>query len=327
MSGDTGDVYSQLWFERAVGPARRAAVGDGDAAEEIADSASSLWETTLDAVPRVITAVVIVALGWLLSRAIRWVLHRLWQRRQTPSFARVMSKVIGWIVLTVIVLLAIAVTFPSVKPVDILAGLGFFSVAVGFAFQDILENTLSGILLLFRQPFHAGDQITVMDRSGTVEGITIRETRLITYDGELVVIPNRDVYKNVIDVHTSRPSHRMRFTVGIAYENDAAEATAAICDALTTVDGIEQSPLPIALVEALNVSTVDIDVMFWTASTRRTSIEVRDAAIKAVKRRLDHDGIEMPADIVALQATPSFKAALQNEAEVTPAGGVKPPPA
>ncbi len=303
----------------------RAAASDDETSDEIADSASSLWETALDAVPRVATALVIVAVGWLAARAIRWLLHRFWERKQTPSFAKVMSKVVGWVFLTIVVLLAIAVTFPSVKPVDILAGLGFFSVAVGFAFQDILENTLSGVLLLFRQPFRTGDQITVVDRSGTVEGITIRETRLITYDGELVVIPNRDVYKNVIDVHTYRTSHRMQFIVGIAYENDAAEATAAICDSLTAVEGVESEPAPIALVEALNVSTVDIAVMFWTASRRSSSIEVRDAAIKAVKRRLDADGIEMPADIIALQATPSFKAALQNEAEVTPAGSVKPP--
>ena len=312
-------------FAASLSPLPRHLVGatDDEATEEIAESASSLWDTTLDAIPRVGTAIVIVAIGWALARAIRWCLRRWWKRKQTPSFARVMSKVVGWVVLTIVVLLAIAVTFPSVKPVDILAGLGFFSVAVGFAFQDILENTLAGVLLLFRQPFHSGDQITVMNRSGTVEGITIRETRLTTYDGELVVIPNRDVYKNVIDVHTSSPSHRISFTVGIAYENDAEEATTAIRAALDDVDGIEPSPPPVALVESLNVSTVDIDVMFWTASRRRSSIEVRDAAIKAVKLRLDRDGIEMPADIIALQATPSFKAALQNEAEVTPAGSVK----
>ena len=62
----------------------------------------------------------------------------------------------------------------------------------------------------------------------------------------------------------------------------------------------------------------------WPTDSRRfDSIQVKDAAIKAVKRRLDQAGIEMPADIIALQATPSFKAALQNEAEVTPAGSVR----
>lgn len=294
-----------------------------DPAAEIEESASSLWESTLDFVPRIGVAAVIVAAGWAASRGLRWLLHRYLRRRQTPSFATVMSKIGGWIFLTVVVLIALAITFPSVRPVDLLAGLGFFSIAVGFAFQDILENTLSGMLLLFRQPFRSGDQIEVMGQSGTVEGITIRETRIIRYDGELVVIPNRDVYKNEIVVHTYRDDHRQEFVVGIAYENDAEEATTAIIAALRSVDGVRLDPPPMALVENLNVSTVDIVAMFWTSARRFDSLLVKDAAIKAVKRRLDDAGIEMPADIVALQATPSFKAALQNEADVTPAGSVR----
>ncbi|MEQ8439742.1 MAG: mechanosensitive ion channel family protein [Ilumatobacter fluminis] len=294
-----------------------------DPAAEIEESASSLWESTLDFVPRIGVAAVIVAAGWAASRGLRWLLHRYLRRRQTPSFATVMSKIGGWIFLTVVVLIALAITFPSVRPVDLLAGLGFFSIAVGFAFQDILENTLSGMLLLFRQPFRSGDQIEVMGQSGTVEGITIRETRIIRYDGELVVIPNRDVYKNEIVVHTYRDDHRQEFVVGIAYENDAEEATTAIIAALRSVDGVRLDPPPMALVENLNVSTVDIVAMFWTSARRFDSLLVKDAAIKAVKRRLDDAGIEMPADIVALQATPSFKAALQNEADVTPAGSIR----
>ncbi|MEQ9163322.1 MAG: mechanosensitive ion channel family protein, partial [Ilumatobacter fluminis] len=278
-----------------------------DPAAEIEESASSLWESTLDFVPRIGVAAVIVAAGWAASRGLRWLLHRYLRRRQTPSFATVMSKIGGWIFLTVVVLIALAITFPSVRPVDLLAGLGFFSIAVGFAFQDILENTLSGMLLLFRQPFRSGDQIEVMGQSGTVEGITIRETRIIRYDGELVVIPNRDVYKNEIVVHTYRDDHRQEFVVGIAYENDAEEATTAIIAALRSVDGVRLDPPPMALVENLNVSTVDIVAMFWTSARRFDSLLVKDAAIKAVKRRLDDAGIEMPADIVALQATPSFK--------------------
>jgi small conductance mechanosensitive channel len=294
-----------------------------DPTTEIEESASSLWQSTLDFVPRVGVAIIIVAIGWVASRGIRALLAVSLRRRNTPSFAKVMSKVGGWIFLAVVALVALAITFPSVRPVDLLAGLGFFSIAVGFAFQDIFENTLSGMLLLFRQPFRSGDQIEVMGQSGTVEGITIRETRIIRYDGELVVIPNRDVYKNEIVVHTYRDDHRQHFTVGIAYENDASEATEVVVDALRAVDGVRHDPPPIALVENLNVSTVDIVAMFWTDARRGQSLLVKDAAIKAVKRELDAAGIEMPADIVALQATPSFKAALQNEAEVTPAGSVK----
>ena len=164
------------------------------------------------------------------------------QRSRTPSFANVMSKLTSWLVVIVSALLAAAVTFPSVKPVDLLAGLGFFSIAVGFAFQDILENTLAGVLLLFRQPFRSGDQIKVVDQSGTVTEINIRETRITTFDGESVIIPNRDVYKNVILVHTHHDLHRLQFNIGIAYDNDAEQATRAIVEALSTVAGVETRP-------------------------------------------------------------------------------------
>jgi small conductance mechanosensitive channel len=291
--------------------------------EEITESATSLWESTTDALPRVAVAVAIILVGWLFSRGLRWVLHRRFSTTRTASFATVMSKIASWIFVFVVVLVAVAITFPSVKPVDLLAGLGFFSVAVGFAFQDILENTLSGILLLFRQPFRSGDQITVMDRSGTVEGITIRETKLVTYDGELVVIPNRDVYKNVIDVHTHRDDHRVSFVVGIAYENDPGEAIEVIHAALGRVAGVQTAPAPLAIVTELAASTVDITVSFWTDAHRLDSLTTTDAAIREVKAAFDRAGIEMPAEIVALQATPSLRAALSGDREVTPGGGVR----
>ncbi len=291
--------------------------------EEISESAQSLWEQTTDAAPRVGVAVAIIFGGWVVGRGLRWLLHRRFTRTKTASFAVVMSKIASWIFVFLVVLVAIAITFPSVKPVDLLAGLGFFSVAVGFAFQDILENTLSGILLLFRQPFRSGDQITVMERSGTVQGITIRETKITTYEGELVVIPNRDVYKNVINVHTHHEHHRLEFVVGIAYENDPAEAIEVILEALGRVENVLAEPAPMVIVSELGVSTVDITVYFWSDAYRLHSLTTKDAAIREVKAALDRADIEMPAEIIALQATPSFRAALQDDGEITPGGGVK----
>jgi small-conductance mechanosensitive channel len=292
--------------------------------DELSSSARSLWESLLDTLPRLGVAIVIVFVGWGFSRGVRWTMRTRLQRSRTPSFVNVISKLTSWIVVIISVLAAAAVTFPSVKPVDLLAGLGFFSVAVGFAFQDILENTLAGVLLLFRQPFRSGDQITVVDRSGTVTEINIRETRITTFDGESLIIPNRDVYKNVILVHTHHDTHRLQFDVGIAYENDAEQATRAIIEALSTVPGVEHDPPPEALVHELGVSTVNIRALLWSDSRRHESITVLDAAIKAVKSRLDRDGIEMPSNIVVLQATPSFRAALHGDAQLTPAGNVRP---
>lgn len=294
-----------------------------DVTREVSESAGGIFDAVGDALPRIGVAAAIVVIAYLVSRLVRLGTSRAFERSRTESFARVMSKLLGWLILGVAALAAMTVVFPSVKPVDMLAGLGFFSVAIGFAFQDILENTLSGVLLLFRQPFESGDQITVKGESGTVEAITIRETRIRSFDGRLVVIPNRDVYKSVIVVQTHYGERRLSFVVGIAYENDADEARTVILDALSDVEGVASDPAPAALVSELGVSTVNIDVYFWTNPVQFESLIVMDRAIRTVKKALDVEGIEMPAEIVALQATPSFRAALSGEHAVTPGGGVR----
>jgi small conductance mechanosensitive channel len=294
---------------------------DDSATEDVSRSARGMWETFVEALPRVGVAFAMVAAGWVLSRVVRLALRAWWRRNQTPSFATVMSKVVGWLVLTVVTLLAIAVTFPSVRPVDILAGLGFFSVAIGFAFQDILENTLSGVLLLFRQPFRTGDQIEVEQRSGTVEAITIRETRLTTFDGQLLIIPNRDVYKNAIRVQTAYQFRRLEFLIGIAFESDTDVACRQIADASRAVPAVRSDPSPQAFVSRLGASVVEITVWVWTDPRQAQAIAAQHEVMSAIKRRLETAGIEMPGDIVALQATSSLAAALQGH-PVTPGGAV-----
>lgn len=274
-------------------------------------------------VVRLLLASLLIVVGVVLSRLVRWLLRRVFTTRRTPSFTRVMSRLAGWVVGTVFAFAAVVVVFPSVRPVDMLAGLGFFSVAAAFAFRDILENLLAGVLLLLRQPFQSGDQITVGEQSGTVEAITIRETRIKTFNGQLVLIPNRDVYKSVIVVQTHYPSRRLDFLVGIAYENDAHEACRVIEGALTELPRLPQTPPPEALVAALGVSTVDIEVRFWSDPDQHDSRIALSTAIITTKAALDRAGIEMPAEIVVLQATPSFRAAVQGDGDVTPGGGMR----
>lgn len=290
-------------------------------AGEVTDSLGSIWEAFLEAIPRIGIAILLILAGWLIGRLVRSVVQRTLEGNQTESFTRVMSKMAGWVVLGVGVLLALTVIFPSVAPVDLLAGLGIFSVAIGFAFQDILENLLAGILLVLREPFHGGDQVEVNGHLGTVEEITIRETRMKTFDGKRVLVPNADVYKNAIVVQTAFEQRRVAFIVGVAYEADLAEARRVIEDAVNGVEGVASDPAPEAFVTELGTSTVNFQVRFWADPRQHESVETRDRVIEAVKKALDDAGVEMPADIVALQGTPSFAAALQGN-DVTPGGGV-----
>lgn len=289
--------------------------------EQVARSAGELWQTFVGALPRIGIAVSIALVFVLLGWALRWPIRHLLMRTRTPSFATVMSKVAAWTIAVLGVLLALAVTFPSIQPVDILAGLGFFSVAVGFAFKDILQNLLAGVLLLFREPFAAGDQVRLQSYEGSIERITIRETMLRTFDGRRVLIPNADVYQNAIEIQTAFPQRRIAFVVGVAYEADVRRALEVVATALTKVDGIDAVPEPTAQLVELAAATVNIEAHFWTAPTQGDVLVVTTRAIATVKQALEDADIEMPSDIVALQATSSFAAALRGE-QVTPGGGL-----
>ncbi len=281
--------------------------------EEVGESATSLLQAVLDALPRLAVAAVIVLVFVLLGRLARWVLARHFRRTRTKSFTEVMSRVGGVAVITAGVLVAITVTFPSVKPVDVLASLGFFSVAVGFAFQDILENSLAGILLLFRQPFQGGDEVDVDGMRGTVQEITIRETRIRTYDGELLIVPNADVYKNRIIVQTAYAEKRWSVLVGVSYDDDLDTARRAAIAAVDSVPAVLAEPRARALLVELGASTVNIEVQFWTSSRQGDGLVTRDHVIDAIKSGMDANGVSMPSDIVELAATRSFTEAMKRE--------------
>ncbi len=269
--------------------------------EEISDSADSLIDNVANALPRLGVALGIVIVGYALTRLLRSGLVVVLRRRNSDSFADVMSKLASWIVLGVVIGAAIAVTFPSVKPVDLLAGLGFFSVAVGFAFQDILENTLSGVLLLFRQPFVSGDQIAVDGNEGTVEAITIRETRIRQYDGQLLVVPNRDVYKNAIRVQTSQGVRRVDFVIGVGHGEPLDEVQRIVCDSLSGLDVVRDEPVPTAFVSQLGASTVDLVARFWVDSKQFDALYALDVAIRSVKSELDSHEIDLPFDTITIE--------------------------
>lgn len=292
-----------------------------DSPEELQQSATSAWETFVDALPRmgIALAVLVVLVG--LGRLLRPLVRSRLARHRTPSFARVFSKVTSSAMTITGVLLALTIVFPSVRPVDVLTGAGVLTIAAGFAFQDILQNLLAGVLLLFREPFKGGDQIEVGDVVGTVEEINIRETVVTTFDGRRVLIPNTRVYTDVIRVQTAKKHIRASFVVGIAYESDMEEARRAATAVIRSVDGVATEPPPEVLYTEVGDSTLNLEVLFWCDAHQLEMRRTIARGIEAVKRAFDEHGIEIPCPIVALQATSSFQAALGGR-PVTPGGAV-----
>lgn len=265
-----------------------------DDLEQTADQARGWWDGFVDAGPRLGIAVGVLVVGWLLGRAVRWLLERRWRSRRTASFTTVMSKLAGWGVLAAATVVAVTVGFPSVDPVDVIAGLGVISIAAGFAFQDIFSNLLSGLLLILRQPFVGGDQVKVGDVEGTVRGISIRETEIETFDGQLTLVPNRDVYQNVLSIRTAGPSIRSELLIGCSYEDDLHAAARTALRAVAECDGVLDQPAPEALFVEFGESTVDLELRWWTDPHELVLRGIRHHVVLAVKDAFDREGLSIP---------------------------------
>lgn len=272
-----------------------------DAIETLSDGA--MWLRLGGAV---LLAVMTVVVG-------RWLQHRLQPRLtqlRTPSFGSVFSRLAQAAVVTFGLFVAVTIVFPSVNAATALGSLGVLSIAAGFAFQDILSNLLAGILLIFRQPFIAGDQVIIGDVHGTVEEISVRETRVRTFAGHLVVIPNADVYSGVIDVQTDQERVRTDLAVGVGYDSDLGEARRLALATIVGVEGVLAEPAPEIELVGFGGSSMDFMVRYWTDSRQASVRHVKDRVIEAIYVAFNEAGIEFPFTVVTLDAYDGFKDAI-----------------
>jgi small conductance mechanosensitive channel len=219
---------------------------------------------------------------------------RVFRYRGRHDLADLLGGFVKWSILAFGLLVVSTIVFPSIRPADALATLGIGSLAVGFAFKDILQNWIAGLLILLRQPFRRGDQIVINTYEGTIERIEARATILKTYDGRRVIIPNSDVYTRSMIVNTAFPKRRSEYDVGIGFGDEIETARRVILEALRSVEGLERDPEPDVVPWELDSSTVNLKVRWWTASKRTTVVAVRGRVIESIKRALNEAAIDIP---------------------------------
>ena len=231
------------------------------------------------------------------------VFRRLLDRRRRPSYTRVFGALFRVVFIIVGFLFALTVAFPSVRVADVLAIFGIVSVAAGFAFKDTFENLLAGVLLLLRDPFKSGDQVTIAGREGTVEGVTVRETLLRAHDGRRYFIPNSKVMTDVIEVETHESVLRQSFALRFDAGTDFQLVRRIVVEALRGVQGVCPEPASdVVLVDVID-GDVEVQCRFWSGSRRREATAARDLAIDAVMRTLVTNEVPMPVGELRVAVT------------------------
>src|SRR5262249_39133780 len=147
---------------------------------------------------------------------------------------------------------------------DLIQFLGIGTVAIGFAFRDVLQNFLAGIILLLTHPFRIGDEIALGDVEGIVEQVETRATMVKTYDGTLVFISNANILTRNVYVNTSFGLRRASFEFDLNQQADTALAGQLIVEAISGVEGVMKEPKPRARVKDFASGNWRIRATWWT---------------------------------------------------------------
>nr|WP_317199516.1 mechanosensitive ion channel family protein [uncultured Psychrobacter sp.] len=280
----------------------------------ITDTANDLLSSFVERIPYLVAAIIVIVIFWLLSIVFKKIVRKLLgSRSRHQNLVKVFQRIGGALIFFIGFMIAMVIALPGFTPAKLIGALGIGSVAIGFAFKDIFQNLLSGILLLISEPFRIGDQIVSGDFEGTVEDIKIRATTIRTYDGRQVVIPNSDLYTSALTVNTAYKQRRLQVEVGIGYEDDIEEAKAEIIKALQKADTVSTKADPSIIATGFGGSSMDMTVRWFIEDgTQANKVASIHQVIVEIKKALDAADINIPFPIRTLDLSdPSVKATVE----------------
>ena len=286
--------------------------------QTIMTSANHLLQQMISRIPYLIVASLVFVIFWVLSIFFKKAVTRiLGSRKHHQNLVTVFRRVGSALILFLGFMVAMIIAVPSFTPGKLIGALGIGSVAIGFAFKDIFQNLLSGILLLLSEPFRIGDQIISGNFEGTVEDIQIRATTIRTYDGRKVVIPNSQLYTSTMTVNTAYSQRRLEFDVGIGYENNIIDAQQVILSVLKAAPTVSKLAEPSVIATALADSSVVLRVRwFIDDGTQTNRVASINEVIILVKEALEEANISIPFPVTTLDTNHPLLVKIEKSSDI-----------
>nr|WP_277606422.1 mechanosensitive ion channel family protein [Acinetobacter sp. NIPH 1958] len=252
----------------------------------------SFWER----IPYIGIAITVFIIFWLLTKLFKFFIRKTLENRSytRQNLVLVLNRVGSTFIIFFGFLIALVIAIPGFTPSQLIGALGIGSVAIGFAFKDIFQNLLSGILILISEPFRIGDDIVVNGLEGNVEDIQIRATFLRSPDGRRIVIPNATVYTSAVTVNNAYQRRRCEFVVGIGYEDDMQKAKKIILDILDRNLNVLSQPGFSVNVTALADFSINLTVRWWVNTTETSTSASISEIQELVVTAFDEKGISIP---------------------------------
>ncbi|HKO54125.1 MAG TPA: mechanosensitive ion channel family protein [Polyangiaceae bacterium] len=260
----------------------------------VSTSVQGLAADVIRRLPEISAGIAVFFLFLLLAHGARWAITRSTGKSRRANVGLVVGRLMYVAIVLLGTLVALTVIVPSMTPAKLISMLGIGGVAIGFAFKDLFQNLLAGILILWREPFRVGDEITAGAFTGTVEAIETRATFIRTYDGQRTIIPNSQIYTEAVSVITAYDMIRSQYDIGIGYGDDIQTAKKVVREILESTEQILRDPKPEVMVWDLAGSSINLRARWWSKPQRPVVVDLRDRVLEQVRVRLGKAGIDLP---------------------------------
>lgn len=217
-----------------------------------------------------------------------------------PVLNNIIGKTVYLTILIIGVFVSLSVLNLEKTVTSLLAGAGIIGLALGFAFQDIAANFISGILMAARRPFRVGDVIETLNHKGVVEKINIRTTELKSFQGQQIIIPNKEVFQNTLINDSFNGKKRIDLSVGVSYGDDLEKVKNITLEAVQSVSKRTKDESKLVFGE-FGDSSINFTIMIWVEFNSQMSfLESQSEAIMAIKKAYDTNDITIPFPIRTL---------------------------
>lgn len=260
------------------------------------------WQSLiLQYIPNILAALIIFLLFFLLASLAKMVAQRV-ARHSSPITVQIVSGTTYIVVVMLGLLFVLQVLQLDTLVTSLLAGAGIIGLSLGLAFQDFFTNFMAGFSMSVRTPFDVGDLIKTNDTFGKVQAINLRTTVINSLDGQMVEIPNKDVYQNPIINYSELPYRRIILKFGVGYDTDLTFAQEVIAAALAKISSPDKKPR--VYYSSLGESAIEMMVLFWIDTTTQVGFfEQRSQAIKTIIGVCRQHQIELPYPIQTVRLT------------------------
>lgn len=258
-----------------------------------ADGADWMRSNGANLVFQFITFLLILVASWFIARVARGIVRRAFARSKLDISSLAQDffiKMTSRLVMLIGFIIAIAQLGVEVGP--LLAGLGIAGFIIGFALQDTLSNFASGMMILIYRPFDVGDAVEAGGVLGKVDQMNLVSTMILTFDNQLMVVPNKQIWGGIIRNITHQETRRVDMTFGIGYSDDIPKAEKVLLDIVTSHDKVLKDPEPVVKLHTLGESSVDFVVRPWAKTDEYW--DVYWDITREVKQRFDAEGITIP---------------------------------